>query len=103
MSDELTVRAWKDAAFRSSLDAATRESLQPNPAGDRYLGRERAGQPFDLEAGGVMETTEALLSLGCCHGFTTDGACGGLTDAGAGVVCTTYCLWGSVTLGRCPK
>lgn len=34
MSNETTIRAWKDAKFRSSLNA---KELAPNPAGDRLV------------------------------------------------------------------
>lgn len=37
MSNNLTVRAWKDATFRSSLNEAERSKIARNPAGDRDL------------------------------------------------------------------
>lgn len=81
MTDTL-IRAWKDQDFRATLDGDAQAALSPNPAGSV----EDPSDALEHIAGG--ESTEWLLSLGCCQGFTN--ACWGLTQGPGG--CTGGCM-----------
>ena len=79
-----TIRAWKDREFRDTLFGTSLLALPAHPAGEI----DAPSGPLDPVAGGA--STEYLLTLGCCQGVTA--VCVGLTDAGAGMPCTSLCL-----------
>lgn len=59
------IRFWKEENYRLGMTEAERATFPDNPAGKVDL------SDHDLQgvAGG---STEHLLTLGCCSGFTTD-------------------------------
>ncbi len=79
---DIQIRAWKDQDFRATLDADAQAALTPHPAGRPA----DAPESLDHIAGG--ESTEWLLSLGCCQGFSQ--GCQGLTEHAP--YCTVSCI-----------
>lgn len=65
MSHEDSIRAWKDAGFRTSMEREGLEAVPPNPAGIVHLSDEDLG---GVSGGDI--NTEYLMTIGCCHGFT---------------------------------
>jgi mersacidin/lichenicidin family type 2 lantibiotic len=83
MTPDQIVRAWKDADYGAALgDAST---LPPNPAGAIEL----ADNEIGLVAGGSVNGTQYLETLGCCKGITQSGNC----DLTMGFpYCTNFCF-----------
>ncbi len=82
------IRAWKDEEYRLSLSDAERALLPDHPAGLIDLG------DADLDmAGGGRRNTEKAMSLGCCHGITTD-------TCNVWQTCSTTC-YATVCHGTC--
>ncbi|WP_432432289.1 mersacidin/lichenicidin family type 2 lantibiotic [Granulicella aggregans] len=79
MSDQTTVRSWKDRSFRESLSGAETRSIEPHPAGAYELD--------ELELAEIVgASTEKNMSYGCCSGNNTSncGTCGGGTSGCCG-------------------
>lgn len=62
MSDADIIRAWKDPAFRATLDAEQRSSMPPHPAGIIELSEAQ----LDEVAGGALPQT---LATRCSEGW----------------------------------
>lgn len=64
MNKEQIIRAWKDETYRTSLTVRQLAELPHNPAGVVEL----SGEELGSAAGGyIVETTERLVSYGCCR------------------------------------
>ncbi len=75
MKAEQIIRAWKDEAFRDSLDASQRESLPENPAGLVELSEEDLGQA-DGGTGWVCAVTVTIIaSCPACTQTVNCGSC----------------------------
>jgi mersacidin/lichenicidin family type 2 lantibiotic len=79
MGDLRTIRAWKDADFRASLDPDDGVGLAPSPVGDIELADADLGDP----SGGLVVITQTSIcatSLGCLWGvsiaFSNQISCG---------------------------
>ena len=83
MTPDQIVRAWKDADYGATLGDAS--MLPPSPVGAIELTDEALG----LAAGGDINGTQYLETLGCCKGLTQVGFC----DLTAGYpYCTCFCI-----------
>jgi len=83
MTPDQIVRAWKDADFSATLDDAS--LVPPNPVGAIDLADDEIG----LAAGGAVNGTQYLETLGCCKGITELGKC----DLTLGFpYCTGFCF-----------
>jgi len=83
MTPDQIVRAWKDADFGAAPSDTS--MLPPNPVGAIEL----ADDDIGLAAGGSVQGTEYLETLGCCKGITQAGKC----DLTLGFpYCSNFCI-----------
>lgn len=83
MTPDQIIRAWKDADYGAAM--AESGLLPPNPVGPIDLTDDAAG----LAAGGMINGTQYLETLGCCKGITESGKC----DITWGYpYCTSFCI-----------
>jgi mersacidin/lichenicidin family type 2 lantibiotic len=86
MTSDQIIRAWKDADYGATLSLAESAAVPAHPSGDIDLSDVDLG----LTAGGMVNGTQYLETLGCCEGFTSAGRCD--ITAGFNGGCTAFCF-----------